>query len=81
MKHFLLIYDVAGQELRSVREFEGPQEAADEYARVEGEHLGDERVQIVLVAADSIETVKATHGNFFGPSTVDDLIESALARR
>ncbi len=32
---------------------------------MEQEHLGDRHLEIVLVGADSIETIMQTHGNYF----------------
>jgi hypothetical protein len=35
-------------------------------------------VQIVLVASDSLETVKATHGNFFERTDLDEIFRTIL---
>lgn len=37
-----------------------------EYARLEREHMDKaDRVEIVLIGSDSLETVKVTHANYF----------------
>ncbi len=79
MKHFLLTYDVTDEHLRDLRVFDRPAEASKAFERLEMEHLGDETVQIVLIAADSLETVQATHGNYFAPSPISELVDAVLA--
>lgn len=63
--HFLLVYDLANQRLLERRPFTNPEEAAAAYAELEREHHGDKNLEIVLVGADSIETVMTTHRNYF----------------
>jgi hypothetical protein len=48
-----------------LQEFRDGEEAAQAYARMEAEHRGDDDVEIVLVGADSIETIRLTHGQYF----------------
>ena len=62
--HFLLTYDVLHQTL-IVREFADAAEATDAYGQAELEHLGDQDLEIVLVGADSLETIKKTHSHYF----------------
>jgi hypothetical protein len=70
--HFLLVYDHGKHELVHRERFEDADEAAEAYARMEGEHKGDKNLEIVLVGADSIETIRKTHGNYFdGSSPLD----------
>jgi hypothetical protein len=67
--HFLLIYDLEKQELVSKpEEFHDAAAAAARYAELETEHRGDPNLEIVLVGADSIDTIKQTHGNYFNGS-------------
>ena len=64
--HFLLMYDLERQELVGApREFSDPAEATSAYAELEREHRQDPRLEIVLIGADSLETIKSTHGNYF----------------
>lgn len=62
--HFLLVYDLVRQRLVHEAQFTDPAEAASEYARLEFEHRGDRDLEIVLVGADSLETIKRTHGHY-----------------
>jgi hypothetical protein len=63
--HFLLVYDLNKQHLISTAEYTNADEAAAEYARLEEKHRGDKDLEIVLVGADSLETIKMTHGQYF----------------
>jgi len=63
--HFLLVYDLSKQRLVSQVAFDKADEALAEYSRMESEHSNDSGVEIVLVGADSIETVMRTHGQYF----------------
>ena len=82
LKHFLLVYDVKGRHLRDCREFSDSDEATAAYAELEREHIRQaDWIQIVLVGSDSIETVKATHGNLFGSVSVDDFLAGVLTER
>jgi hypothetical protein len=63
--HFLLVYDLVKQRLVHQAQFTDAREASDEYARLEEQHRGDHDVEIVLVGADSLATIKQTHGHYF----------------
>lgn len=71
--HFLLVFDVKKQELISHEAFsEGDVAAATtRYAELEREYRGDLDVEIVLVGADSLDTIKQTHGNYFSRTSSD----------
>lgn len=69
--HFLLVYDLSRQVLVSQREFHDPAEAAAAYADLEAAHRADRDFEIVLVGADSLETIMQTHGHYFGQSESD----------
>ena len=63
--HFLLVYDLVKRELVHQAKFADAAEASAEYERLEREHRGDPDLEIVLLGADSIETIQSTHGNYF----------------
>jgi len=63
--HFLLVYDLVQQRLVHEEQFTDAHEAADAYGRMEWQHRGNRDVEIVLVGADSLETIKRTHGHYF----------------
>lgn len=64
--HFLLVYDLKLQKLvEPTKEFRDAQEAALAYAALEATHRGNNDLEIVLVGADSLDTVRQTHGQYF----------------
>jgi hypothetical protein len=65
LKHFLLVYDLAAQRLVKQQEFSDGDEAAVAYADLEREFKGSQDLEIVLVGADSIETIMRTHAHYF----------------
>lgn len=83
IQHFLLVYDRARDELVEQRDFGEDSEAAlFAYREAERQAARDGAVQldIVLVGSDSIETVMATHGNYFSGharQSIDRLLEIA----
>ena len=77
--HFLLIYDrLRGSLVEDPHEFSDAAEAAQAYELAESKHRGDRDLEIVLIGADSLDTVKQTHRNYFENS---DAIPFAGAHR
>jgi hypothetical protein len=75
--YFILIYDVPSRELE-VHEFAEDYGAAVEaYDRLEKEHRQDRSAEVVLVGADSIETIHKTHSHYFAKHA-DDLFRQFL---
>ena len=63
--HFLLVYDLSQHKLIDTREYRSADEATVAYSALEAIHRGDSNLEIVLIGADSIETVMQTHGQYF----------------
>jgi vacuolar-type H+-ATPase subunit F/Vma7 len=63
--HFLLVYDLVGQQLMRQLEFQDGDDAAAAYRELEREYQGRSDLEIVLVGADSIETIRRTHAHYF----------------
>ncbi len=68
MVHFLLVFDHAKGELISQESFREAPRAAAAYAAAEEQHRDAKDLEIVLVGADSIETIQITHGQYFASS-------------
>lgn len=68
IRFFLIVYDRrAGQLVEDPpREFDDQDVALDAYAAAERQHGDDRNVEVVMVGADSLETVRQTHSNYFG---------------
>lgn len=68
IKHFLVSYDLATGETE-VESFDTDYDAAQAaYAEAEQENAEDEKLDIVLLSADSLETIKQTHSSYFNGS-------------
>lgn len=64
--HFLLVYDHRIQRLvDQPRQFVDSAAAASAYADLEAAHRDERDLEIVLVGADSIDTIMRTHGHYF----------------
>jgi hypothetical protein len=65
IKHFLVVYDIrAGR--ADVRPYDTDYDAAQEaYADLEKDTRDDPNVDVVLLSADSLDTVKRTHSSYF----------------
>ena len=67
IKHFLVVYDPAAEETE-VRAFGTNYDAAQAaYADAErANEAAESALDIVLLSADSLETIKRTHSSYFG---------------
>ncbi len=63
--HFLLVYDRSKQRLVFQKPYKNAEEALKAYEAMEEKHRDDRQMEIVLVGADSLETIMLTHGNYF----------------
>lgn len=63
--HFLLAYDRSLGRLVFEQPYANPAAALRAYEELEEKHRDDQNMEIVLVGADSIETVMLTHGNYW----------------
>lgn len=75
IKHFLIIYDL-DTGISKVRDFDLDYDGAlAAYAEAEGNLKRNGNQEVVLVGADSIETVRRTHSSYFH---TEDSFESLL---
>lgn len=74
LRHFLIVFDAARGGEPEVREFRRPAPALVAYRDAEDHYRDRPAVQVVLLAADSLATIKKTHPNFWR-SGVEDLRE------
>jgi hypothetical protein len=74
IKHFLVTRDVTHHET-TVIEFDTDYEAAqDAYQQAEQKMRGRRELDVVLLSADSLETIKLTHSSYFAPKSLDELL-------
>jgi len=77
-QYFILVYDLAMRHVE-VHEYGGDVEAANAaYSQLEDEHVGG-KFEVVLVGADSIETIKRTHSPYFSTGTAAKVVEQFIA--
>jgi hypothetical protein len=78
-KYFLITYDLRAHEV-VVDNFDADlDKAAGMYSVLEERYADDDRIEVVLVGADSIETIHKTHSHYFAKSA-SDLLEQFLTR-
>jgi hypothetical protein len=76
-RYFLITYDLKAREVQ-VEDFGTDfTAAAGMYSVLEERYQENDGVEVVLVGADSIETIHKTHSHYFAKS-VDDLLEQFL---
>jgi hypothetical protein len=74
IKHFLVTRDVARHKTIVV-EFGTDYEAAqDAYEEAERKARGRQDLDVVLLSADSLQTIKLTHSSYFEPKPLDGLL-------
>jgi hypothetical protein len=67
MIDFLLVFDRKTMTITSLRVFDDGEEAVRAYTELERVNWGRDDLEIVLLGADSIETLEVTHAHYFGP--------------
>ncbi|HET8862209.1 MAG TPA: hypothetical protein VFM94_03060 [Solirubrobacterales bacterium] len=78
IEHFLVTYDLATGET-GVQRFGTDYDAAQTaYAEAERANAAEAKLDIVLLSADSLETIKQTHSSYFngGDSQLKELLPS-----
>jgi hypothetical protein len=74
-KYFILTYRLDTQEVE-VEDFGADDEtAAAAYSEREHAHRDDPMVEVVMVGADSLETVRKTHSHYFAERDPDGVTE------
>ena len=75
--HFLIVFDQHNNELLEIDEFGTDERAAlAAYDAKEDKHQGQGFIEIVLLGADSLDSVKAIHTNYF----TDEVVKSEWLR-
>lgn len=79
-QYFLLLYRLPDRSVE-ITEFQGNYEAAaTAYTQREEELRGNDETEVVLVGADSLDTIKKTHSHYFlgGGDVTTDLFDVFL---
>jgi hypothetical protein len=74
INHFLVVYDITAREANVDDRYGSDYDAAlAAYTQAEETYRGREDIEVVLLGADSIDTIKKTHSSYF--STREDGFE------
>jgi hypothetical protein len=74
IKHFLVTRDATRRET-TVLELGTDYDAAQHaYQEAEQKARGRQDLDVVLLSADSLETIKLTHSSYFEPKSLDQLL-------
>jgi hypothetical protein len=77
--YYLIVYDARSERLVELREYRRPNEAEDAFSQAERVNRNT-GMQVVMLSAGSLDTVKETHPHYFrengGGDTVDFLAPS-----
>ncbi len=63
--YWLIVYDRVAQRIADIERFEDAEEASAAYARKEVEQGKRLEYEVVLLGADSLDTLKTTHSRYF----------------
>jgi hypothetical protein len=77
--HYLLVYSYDDSALVRQQEFKDSREATAAYEAAEQEYRHLNRFEVVLLGADSIDTIMQTHGHYFR-SSHDSLFSDFLTQ-
>lgn len=66
--HYLLVFDHKEGRLVHQERFDDPEAAVAAYGVMEQKFDPADRVEVVLIGSDSIETIRRTHANYFDGS-------------
>jgi hypothetical protein len=74
IKHFLVTRDVT-RRVTTVEELGTDYDAAQHvYQEAERQARGRSDLDVVLLSADSLDTIKRTHSSYFEPKLLDELL-------
>ena len=77
LRHFLLIYNAQNRTVKVEDLGVDEEAAAERYAEVEEQLRAETSYEVVLIGADSLDTIKTTHSHYFnGKQTPSPLLEA-----
>jgi hypothetical protein len=78
LRHFLLIYNAVDRTVKVEDLGEDEAAAAERYADVEEELRTETAYEVVLIGAESLDTIKTTHSHYFnGTQSVSPLLRAS----
>jgi hypothetical protein len=74
IKHFLVIYDIDASQAE-VKEFGTDYDKAlNAYDQFEQDARNRQNIEVVLLSAESLQTIKRTHSSYFESGRLDELL-------
>lgn len=77
-QYFILIYHLPQKAVDILPYGADNRAATDAYGLFETQYRGDKEIEVILVGADSIETIQRTHAHYFAEIPTGDLFDSLL---
>jgi hypothetical protein len=74
IKHFLVTRDATRREATVIELGTDYDAAQHAYQDAEQKARGRQGLDVVLLSADSLETIKLTHSSYFEPKSLDELL-------
>jgi hypothetical protein len=74
IKHFLVIYDVEASQVQVKGFGTDYDKALLAYDKCEQDAHGRPNIEVVLLSAESLETIKRTHSSYFESGRLDELL-------
>lgn len=80
IQYFILVYDMATRHVDVRDEFGSDIDAANRaYVALEDEFSAKGTYEVVLVGADSLDTIKRTHSPYFSTGTPREIVDDFIA--
>ncbi|MBI4898727.1 MAG: hypothetical protein HY827_10235 [Actinobacteria bacterium] len=73
--YFLIAYNTTTERRQSMEEYLHADAAMRDFAAMESEYRDSEDIQVLLLTADSLDTLKSTHPHYFADSNSEGAFE------
>jgi len=78
LEHFLIVFDTTTNRIARLETYDDLARAVEAYGRTEAEYFDRPEIHVVQISSDSIDTVKRTHGLYWGQGSLDDAVVEVL---
>lgn len=78
LEHFLIVFDSKTGHIDRLDTYDDLGRAVEAYGLAEAEFVDRPEIHVVQISSDSIETVKQTHGYYWGQGALEDAVSNVL---
>lgn len=78
LEHFLIVFDSKTGSIERLDTYDDLGRAVEAYGLAEAEYVDRPEIHVVQISADSIDTVKHTHGYYWGQGALEDAVSDVL---